>query len=186
MRLQAGCRVHRVQRRVCNYFAFFTEFNWIWTGGAHSHTLTDTHSHTYSTVSTLKHSHTHRNTHLARGGNVNKMDRVKCACGALRCAAACATFAALHYTGFSAPRHIRFNSPSPCPLVPANPPLLPHVAALSAARQCCCAKHNLALHTFERLFLEKLNYEHTTNVKKHGKTKQLRLPVYPVMSNAKM
>lgn len=173
MRLQAGCRVHRVQRRVCNYFAFFTEFNWIWTGGAHSHTLTDTHSHTYSTVSTLKHSHTHRNTHLARGGNVNKMDRVKCACGALRCAAACATFAALHYTGFSAPRHIRFNSPSPCPPPLANHPLLlPHVAALSAARQCCCAKHNLALHTFERLFLEKLNYEHTTNVKKHGKTKQ--------------
>lgn len=91
----------------------------------------------------------------------------------LRCAAACATFAALHYTGFSAPRHIRFNSLSPCPPPLANPLLLvPHVAALSAARQCCCAKHNLALHTFERLFLEKLNYEHTTNVKKHGKTKQ--------------
>lgn len=153
--LQLFCIFHRIQ------------LNLDWRSA-----LSHTHRHTL-TASTLKHSHTHRNTHLARGGNVNKMDRVKCACGALRCAAACATFAALHYTGFSAPRHIRFNSPCPCPPPLANHPLLlPHVAALSAARQCCCAKHNLALHTFERLFLEKLNYEHTTNVKKHGKTKQ--------------
>lgn len=141
--------------------------------GLEERTLTH-HTDTHSTASTLKHSHTHTEKHtLGQGGNVNKMDRVKYACGALRCAAACATFAALHYTGFSAPRHIRFNFLSPCPAPLANHPLLlPHVAALSAARQCCCAKHNLALHTFERLFLEKLNYEHTTNVKKHGKTKQ--------------
>lgn len=71
MRLQAGCRVHRVQRRVCNYFAFFTEFNWIWTGGAHSHTP---HRHTLTHTLNCKHTqtftHTHTETHTWPGGEM--------------------------------------------------------------------------------------------------------------------
>lgn len=106
MRLDAvaGCRVRRVRAEsaiILHFSQNSIEF------GLEEHT----HQHTPTHTQLQAHSNIHTHT-LSQGGNVNKMDRVKCVCGALlRCAAACATFAALHYTGFSAPRHIRFNSP---------------------------------------------------------------------------
>lgn len=118
--LQLFCIFHRIQ------------LNLDWRS-TYSHSLRHTH--------TLTHSHT--KTQWGKGEMLIKWTGSNVFV-ALRCAAACATFAALHYTGY--PPQL------PLPFLPLLNLPQPHVAALSAARQCCCAKHNLALHTFERLF----------------------------------
>lgn len=170
--LQLFCIFHRIQ------------LNLDWRS---THSLRHTHTHTDSTASTLKHSLTHTHTHtLMQGGNVNKMDRVKCVCGpSLCCGVRYLCRIALHWLFCSTAYPLQLPLPLPFPPLP-NPPQ-PHVAALSAARQCCCAKHNLALHTFERLFWR--NY--ITSTQPTAKTRKklirpvacTRLQVYPVMGN---